>query len=149
MKNTILSLSSIAVILFGPNAYALHFFNCSNPNGSVKIVEEEIWGSNPVGCYYKGEQIANSKVILDKNSKIIIRYESSGPNPRLDWKQVFTVRATMSVEQGWLEPPVHGTPDMPAKPPVKSVKADLICEEISTSALDFVGPTKSCKVIEE
>lgn len=102
MKKVIIS--GIALALSAP-ALALHNFDCSNASGSVKVVESEIWGANPVGCQYKGEVVKDGKVTLFRKTKVSIQLD--GDKKRTlggDWEETFVIQAKLESKKGLPEP---------------------------------------------
>ena len=136
MKKVIIS--GIALALSAP-ALALHNFDCSNASGSVKVVESEIWGANPVGCQYKGEVVKDGKVTLFRKTKVSIQLD--GDKKRTlggDWEETFVIQAKLESKKGLPEPVLTRH--------VTSVDTWLLCHEKSTSARDFAGGSTHCAV---
>ncbi len=125
-----------------PQSHALHYFNCSNTDGSAKIVEHEIWGANPVGCYYQGVELKGATVHLQNASKMVVDYQENGPIGALDWEETFTIKAIFSI-------PDATTGNDSVNESRKVIETHLICREVSTSALDFAGRFSPCEVIYE
>ncbi|MBY0370378.1 hypothetical protein K2X33_06805 [bacterium] len=120
-------LSLLVGALMAVNASALHYFNCSSADSSVQIVEKEIWGANPVGCYYQGEGLEDGEVVLDSKSLKIV--EGQRGQPGGNWEAQYTVKAKVTAKD------------------LKPVSALLLCQEKSDSRLDFAAPpAPPCKV---
>ena len=135
MKNLVVT-AVIGGLFSSVSAFALHDLSCSNASTSMQIQEDEIWGANPVGCVYKGEQIENGKAVL--NTKSLIKVEGDRGKARANWKATYTVKATFTRTDG------HALTS--AKDAPKSAEATLICQESSSSAMDLAPRTNHCSV---
>ncbi len=140
----------ILVVMFaGSNVWALHWFNCSSADGSVAVVEREIWGANPTGCYYKGEAVEEGRIELDKKTEKEIEKKSGFPDKNKDWERTFAVKGKLSSAKGL--PAIADDSERIARLDKEekrdSVEAWLICKEVNTSALDFANIEPPCEVI--
>lgn len=69
MKKT---LAILVLAMAGSQAFALHETNCSNADGSIKRVEKEIWGANPVVYTVDGQVVSADKVTMDESTKSVL-----------------------------------------------------------------------------
>jgi hypothetical protein len=67
MKNLLL-----LTLFIAPSAFALQATNCSNSDGSLTRVENEIWGANPVTYTVNGQQNDDSKVEVSFTKKKVL-----------------------------------------------------------------------------
>lgn len=123
-------------LVVSSQAMALHYFDCSNPTASVQVAEHEIWGSNPVGCIYKGEVVKDGKVTLFTKTKKSIQLE--GDKKTRIWEETFAIHARLSSKKGLPEPVTTQQKT--------SVDTWLLCHEKSTAELDLVAPKAHCEV---
>src|SRR3990167_8426367 len=66
-------LSIVGLLIFGSNAFALQWMNCSNADGSLKRVETEVWRANLVEWFYQGEKIVDAKESLNDAKKVVLK----------------------------------------------------------------------------
>lgn len=64
-------MKKLFLVLASMSAFALHETNCSNSDGSMKRVEKEVWGANPISFYLNGEKIFSKDydITLDDSTK--------------------------------------------------------------------------------
>ncbi len=128
-------------LMLSSQAMALHYFDCSNANSSVQVVEHEVWGANPVGCIYKGTAVEEGTVTLHMKSKQSMEITGNKKRPPGgDWKETFAVKATLATTSP------KGLPEPVSTQFRASVDAWLLCHEVSTSARDFAGAKTHCEV---
>ncbi len=131
-----LKVLAVVGLFVSTNSFALHEFSCSTATAALQIQEAEIWGANPVGCSYKGEQIENAKATLEKSTVKVV--EGKVGKPGADWKAVYAVKGKIARTDGHALTTDKGAP--------KEAEGWFICKESSSSALDLVAPKKHCEV---
>lgn len=52
-----ISLAFAGIVCLSTSAFALHETNCSNATGTIKRVEREFWGRNPISWIYNGDVV--------------------------------------------------------------------------------------------
>ncbi len=62
----------LGIFVLSANAFALEWANCSNADGSLKRVEEEVWGANPVTWLRNNEEVAGAKEKWNDEKKVVL-----------------------------------------------------------------------------
>lgn len=90
----------LALSFFYASAFAVDQENCSNADGSLKRVEEEIWGENPVDWFYKGTKVTDPKIERNEQSKIVLdRSVRDTRGGRLE-DSTYAIKLTLSRKDG-------------------------------------------------
>lgn len=74
MKNIIVG---IATILLSSSAFAEQSLNCSNADGTLKRVEQEVWGTNLVSWLKNGNNLERAKEEWNDAKKVVLDHQES------------------------------------------------------------------------
>jgi len=69
----------MAGLLLSTQAFALQDMQCSNADGSIKRVEQEIWGANPVFWDIQGKRHNGYTMTADFTEKNVLFIEDNRP----------------------------------------------------------------------
>ena len=73
-----------AFSLLSSTAFGLSETHCSNADGSIKRVEQEIWGTNLVEWSMDGQKLAGDEIVMLAETEVSLSVEKSLPNTGMD-----------------------------------------------------------------
>jgi len=90
-------LAMVGLLMFGSNAFAFQWMNCSNADGSLKRVETEIWGANPVEWLSNGETVVDAQEEFNDAKKVVLEKID---RTKVSVDEVFATQVTVSATAG-------------------------------------------------
>ena len=88
---------------FSAQASAIGTTLCSNAEGTIKRVEQEIWGANPVHWSIYGEEFSQQDVTIDKDTVKILSTEVTFDSPLGEKRVETSVMKVMFPQEGGSE----------------------------------------------
>lgn len=81
MKTLLKLLILVASVGTGGQALAIGTTLCSNAEGTIKRIEREIWGANPISWSIHGVEVDRQDVVVERHSTKLLHREITFDSP--------------------------------------------------------------------